>query len=368
MKTSYGSRARFALAVAMAGAVCAAARTAGAQAKGFAIDRFEPSERGSEWFTTESLDLRGHLRVAAGIVNDGAIRPLAIYNKDGSLDTSIVRDQIFVHVGGSLILIDRIRVSIGLPVAVHEGGETGILDGVTYQPPRSFAVGDLRLGSDVRLVGVHGDPFTMAAGVRLFLPTGSRRDFTSDGSVRVQPRVVGAGEVGAFVYSAQVGFEYRGLDDRIASTKLGSELTFGAAAGARLANKNLVLGPEFFGSTILTGGSPFSEIATPLGVLLGFHYSVSELRFGGGFGAGLTSGLGSPVARWAVSVEWAPEPRRVYDRDGDGIADSADACPDEAGPRTNDSQTSGCPAVPAGPSPGAPAVDRPSSPVESPSP
>src|SRR5262245_56817920 len=32
------------------------------QATGFSVIRFEPSERGSDWFSTESLDLRGKFR------------------------------------------------------------------------------------------------------------------------------------------------------------------------------------------------------------------------------------------------------------------------------------------------------------------
>jgi hypothetical protein len=42
------------------------------QAEGFSLDRFDPSERGSEWFTGDSLDMRGHGRFAAGLVLDYA--------------------------------------------------------------------------------------------------------------------------------------------------------------------------------------------------------------------------------------------------------------------------------------------------------
>src|SRR3974390_1204427 len=56
-----------------------------AQSQGFAIDRFDPSERGSDWFVLESLDLRGHVRPAAGLVMEYAYRPLVIYNQDGSV-------------------------------------------------------------------------------------------------------------------------------------------------------------------------------------------------------------------------------------------------------------------------------------------
>ncbi|MFM2416972.1 MAG: hypothetical protein RL385_1695, partial [Pseudomonadota bacterium] len=44
-------------------------------AKGFAIDRFDPSERGSEWFVLDSLDFRGNVRPALGAVADYAYKP-----------------------------------------------------------------------------------------------------------------------------------------------------------------------------------------------------------------------------------------------------------------------------------------------------
>ena len=58
------------------------------QAPGFAIDRFDPSERGSEWFALESLDLRGEARLAFGVVGDWGHKPLVLYAPDGSQRTS----------------------------------------------------------------------------------------------------------------------------------------------------------------------------------------------------------------------------------------------------------------------------------------
>src|SRR5262245_9725896 len=78
MKTPALVRALFPSAV--FAVVIASATNVSAQASGFAVSRFEPSERGSHWFTNESLDLRGHMKGRAGVVFDGAYRPLAIYN------------------------------------------------------------------------------------------------------------------------------------------------------------------------------------------------------------------------------------------------------------------------------------------------
>jgi hypothetical protein len=177
------------------------ALTASAQTAGFALDRYDPAERGGDWFALESLDLRGHLRPAAGLVAEYAYRPLAIYNADNTVRQSLVQDSLVLHPGASLVLWERLRVGFDLPIYAWQDGQSGTLLGTTYGSP-SENVGDLRLGADVRLYGVYGDPFTIAAGVQLFVPTGSRTDYTGDGVTRAEPRVSVAGQAGSFVYAA----------------------------------------------------------------------------------------------------------------------------------------------------------------------
>jgi OmpA-OmpF porin, OOP family len=325
-----------------------------AQATGFALDQFDPSERGSDWFAADSLDLRGHLRPAIGIVGDYADRPLAIYNPDGSYRSSIVSDQLFVHLGASLVLWERLRVAFNLPLAVTQGGDGASVGATTYAAPGSFSVGDLRLAADLRLLGAFGDPITLAIGAAVYVPTGSRSDYTGDEKLRLEPRVMVAGDIAAFVYAAKIGFQYRGLQDNFAGTPLGDQFNFAASAGIRVANKKLVIGPEVFGSTTVTGGDAFSKTTTPLEGIVGFHYLIANsVRVGAGAGAGLDRGYGAPVARVLANLEWAPgmeEKPVVHDRDGDGVLDDDDACPDEPGIRTDDPKTNGCP-PPAAPPP-----------------
>jgi OOP family OmpA-OmpF porin len=327
------------------------ARNARAQAQGFAVDPFDPSERGSDWFSVESLDLRGTARPAIGIVMDGAYRPLVI-NSDGKLEESVIRNQILGNVGASLVLWDRLRVGFNLPVAVFQDGSEGVIGGVTYAPPKSPSVGDLRLGTDLRLAGTYGDPFTLAIGARVYVPTGQRDNYTGDGAVRVDGRLEAAGDLGVFTYAARVGAEYRGLDETLAGNPLGSQVLFGAAMGLRLAHRAFVIGPEVYGSTnVSSGGAFFAKTSTPVDGIVGAHYTfLRDFRIGAGGGTGLTRGLGSPEARWMASLEWvpayqepAPPPPPPSDRDKDGIVDDADACPDVAGIKTEDPKTNGCP-------------------------
>src|SRR3954447_23298694 len=83
---------------------------AAAQSRGFSIDRFDVSERGSDWFVGESLDLRGSGRGAIGLVADYAFKPLVLYDVAGEEKTVIVRHQLFLHLGGSVMLWNRLRL------------------------------------------------------------------------------------------------------------------------------------------------------------------------------------------------------------------------------------------------------------------
>src|SRR5687768_7976048 len=73
---------------------------------GFAIDRFDPSERGSDWFVLESVDWSGKVRPSIGLVADFANKPLVLYDTNGEEQTVIVENQLFFHVGASLALGD----------------------------------------------------------------------------------------------------------------------------------------------------------------------------------------------------------------------------------------------------------------------
>lgn len=318
-----------------------------------AVDRLEPSERGSEWLANESLDLRGHLRPSLGYVLTFARRLLVVPGAAGTAEPehAPVADLALLHVVGGVVLFDRLRLALDLPFQVYAGGQDAIAKGMVLPaPPKESGVGDVRLGVDVRLFGVHRGPITGAAGVQVWAPTGEKSQWTSDGVVRARPRVMLAGELGAFVWAAQVG--------AMARARARSELTASAAAGVRL-QRTIVVGPEVVAAT--TFEDAFAKTATPVEALLGAHWLIDgTARLGGGIGAGLTDGTGAPAWRALFALEWSPEipkarrrrrdgseigsPRIApSDGDHDGVADSVDACPTVAGIATSDPRTNGCP-------------------------
>jgi OOP family OmpA-OmpF porin len=356
------------------------ARTASAQSQGFAMDRFNASERGSDWFALDSLDLRGELRPALGVVGEYAFKPIAVPTGPGT-HTTVVSDQFFLHPGGSLVLADRVRIAVDVPVALYQHGQSVLAFGQQYSAPNKAALGDVRFGGDVRIVGQYGDPVTVGVGGQVFVPSGQADLYTSDNQGHGIVHATIAGEKGLLEYSAQVGVHLRGLHSTYANAPIGDELMFAAAVGVSLANHKLLIGPEFYGSTVISGGSAafFDGYSTPLEAILGAHFTfLDDFRFGAAAGPGFSKAYGSPDLRVIASLEWAPayhapppadtdgdgipdtvdacptvagvaspDPRKngcpVTDRDGDGIPDAEDACPDVAGVRTTDPKTNGCP-------------------------
>jgi OOP family OmpA-OmpF porin len=349
------------LSAAFVGAFALVSRGAHAEAgRGFALDRFEPRERGSDWLTLDSLDLRGHRRISAGAIASYAYAPLVVYDsRSGERVTSLIGHQLMLYPGASMVWKQQLRVGVSVPVAILQSGDDVVLGRDSYAAPSS-SLGDVRLSADARLYGVHGDAFRAAFGAALFLPTGSRAQYTSDGTVRVLPRATVAGDVGRFAYSARLGLHYRPLSETLAGATVGTELTFGVAAGVRLLRGKLLVGPEVYGSTSTTPSAFFDRASTPLEALGGAHYAFGNVRVGGALGTGLARGVGSTDIRAFLSFEWtapvkpaaasaAPPatppvaPPLPPDTDGDGVPDAHDACPELKGVSSTDPLTNGCP-------------------------
>lgn len=325
-----------------------------AQSTGFALNRFDPSERGSDWFWAESLDLRGHNRWAIGVVGDWAYKPLVAYDENGDEVASLVENQVYAHVGASWILWDRLRLGLSAPVLVYQNGESLDAAGQAFDAPSGAAFGDVRLGGDVRLFGEYGDFITGAVGAHVHLPTGSSDSFTGDGKARFVPRATLAGDLGVFTYAVKTGVNLRFEGEDFAGEAMGHEWTFGLAGGLRLLDKRLTIGPEVWAATVVTDGGDgfFQRGSTPVEGVFGAHYKFAKMwKIGAGVGPGFTQGLGSPEVRTLASLEWFPDPKEQLsappaDTDSDGIYDREDACPTHPGVANDDPEKHGCPAPP----------------------
>jgi hypothetical protein len=231
------------------------------------VDHFAPAPRGSDWFMLDSLRFGS----GAGLVATWAVRPLVVYNAQGVARGDVVAAQLVTHVGGALTVLDRARIAVDLPAALHQRGDGATLGTVYYPPPASAALGDLHAALDVRLLPA------LAVGASLAFPTGG--DYLGGGEVRAEAQVLAAGDVGPVALAGRVA--------------AGSEVELGGAVGVRGLAGRLLAGVELSATT------------SAAELLVGAHWApLPGLVLGAGAGPGIGHAAGTPAARVVISIEW----------------------------------------------------------------
>jgi outer membrane protein OmpA-like peptidoglycan-associated protein len=300
-------------------------------------------------FGVQSPFVAGALTPHVMLLADYAHNPLVLRTISGNQNEgSIVTGQLFLHLNGGIALWNRLYVNADIPVAVVDsGGKTDV--GNLPAAPSKAEFGDIRLGVRVRLWGEYWDPFQIAIGGYVWAPTGASNAFVSDGKVRGLPQLIVGGRTDRIVWSAALGPDLRASQtfpaagSGVQGVAQGSMFDYGAGLGVLLLdNRHLQLGPEVYGSLSFSNLQKHNINAE---VLVDLRYRViDDLEIGLGIGPGITSGIGTPDLRGILMVAYTPEPKR--DRDGDGILDPQDACPDVPGVRSDDPAKNGCPIPP----------------------
>src|SRR5581483_7750543 len=190
------------------------------------------------------------------------------------------------------------------------------------------------------------ESFLLAAGMQFHFPTGSQADYASDGNVRFAPRILAAGDLGPFTWAARFGFMFGRNETWVLGSKWGQEFQFALSAGVRGFDRNLVIGPELWGSAMIASNpkDPAPIVSDngamhPIEALLGAHYTWKFARFGAAMGTALSHDLGAPQFRYLFTLEWVPP--LALDSDNDGVLDDVDRCPTVAGVAF--SKKNGCP-------------------------
>jgi outer membrane protein OmpA-like peptidoglycan-associated protein len=320
------------------------AGSAAAQGASGSLERFQPAPAGDAMFGVPSPAIGGHLVPKATAIFDFAYKPLSIQDQTGKRYL-IVSRQAFLHVDAALALWDRVLVTVDMPFALVQAGDSPTVAGATFASPSGAHVGDLRLGARARIWGDYWDAFQIGVGGYVWAPTAGKGSFAGDGAVRGQPQLLMGGRASHFVWSAMLGSTLHA-----ASHPHSFDAGLGAAA---------VFGEEFFQiGPELTVSVPFSKdrsFSTPTAVITTASPAAAELLIGAkirpirplvigaGLGPGLTHGYGTPVLFAVGSIGYEPLPPKTSDRDEDGIPDAEDACPDVKGVRDPDPKKNGCP-------------------------
>ncbi|MCL2724360.1 MAG: OmpA family protein [Polyangiaceae bacterium] len=322
-----------------------------------------------------------------------SLRPLRVRNitTDNAIlartsRSSVIQDQLTVYGSAGFQILDRATLGVTFPWAPLQTGENpnygaGSVQGIgqartTYVTTGGPTASDLRF--DLRGTLLRSDDRKSAFGaqVSIFAPSGTRYDLGGDGNVGAMVMLTGEHTIRWITLVANTGVVFRPrrvINDPAGGSGLGigNEWRWAVGAFVPFQQGKYRVGATIFGQTgiendSVIGDTFFTKRNTPI------EWQVEgRMRFGPadhwwvGVGAGtrILNGYGAPDFRGVAllgayvpildSTATSPERKletrarwraeHVGDRDGDGIPDDIDACPNEPEDHLGPDPEDGCP-------------------------
>lgn len=255
------------------------------------LQTLAPPAPGDALFTVADAGPMDERGLSLGLTASYALDPLVLERGGVPIPgAKLVRQQLWSFAQAALGLGHRLRLDATLPVVLYQSGDQAYASVPIVQ---AQALGDLRVGGQAWLGAV--GPVDLTAGLDLWLPTGSRPAYASDGSVSVQPKLVAGGSVGHLGFGAQVGLLLAEKVD-VAYASTGSAVTYAAGATWRLGAFRV--GPEAWGRVGLNGTRSPSEL------LLGGHWCHAPVDVGLAVATDLVRDAGASPLRVVLSAAW----------------------------------------------------------------
>ncbi|MDX2092470.1 MAG: OmpA family protein [Kofleriaceae bacterium] len=361
----------------------------------FSTERFQLASDQDGILDVEWGGVQPHLQLDLALWLGYANDPLTVYRQtptgERTFAGSLVKDQVGGELVGAIGLFDRAQLGVSVPLIVAQRDDlVGTTATMPTAPDGGFAVGDVRLVPKVRLMRQADAGVELAIYAALTLPTSSGNSFTGDATATAAPalavsrRFRNGGRAG-------INLGYRARRERMAvDLQIDDEVFAAIGAAVNAGALEVDLGFAYATSAedvFATSNQNYAELKA------GASYRITpSVRAFAATGAGVANGFGTPDWRLlaGMRLERAPAlrppalrsepyprpeplPRRASppltrpvrvvamppviappavvaplpvvappvvtppvvarppDRDGDGITDELDSCPDAAG-------------------------------------
>jgi len=334
-------------------------RVAETNGDGMDTHLFRPAIDSKGLFSVNGTDILGANRFSFGLVLDYGSN-LMRTNDDADVGVNALVEDSFqgtfkVNYGVANFLV----LGIALPIVLMTGDAANDIGptGATYdsQPMEAEALSALVAHAKLRLTRVRNGPGIAIIG-QVGIPTGAQRDLGSDPGVWYWPRLVLENDFGETPW-LRIAVEggYRGHSgdnprfglnsqavEQLAEGVLeyGNLATFGGGIGIR-PFETLEIVAETYGTYLTEGESDDKQKLSQelLGGIKLFIEKNSYLMIGAGSRA-FSTGFEAADTRGVLGFVFEPS---IGDRDGDGIYDDEDECPDDPEDFDGFQDEDGCP-------------------------
>ncbi len=317
------------------------------------VQHFRPAPGTWNAFGVETARTANALELVPALHVNHGFDPLVERDADGEAVEVLIGHLTTFDSTLVLGLTDRFELSAAVPVHLAYG------DGLEAIGGEGMALGDARVVPKLRLVGAGHDDgndgdegFGLAISLVTTVGTGADARFLGEGQTTVEPRAAASFFGGGWGLAANLGFRARPESGRLHAMEVGHEITYGLAYLLRVSRDTWVLG-EAWG---LLPAAEIDDRGHPLEAVFGVRHRTSAgAVLDAGLGSGVLPEYGAPAVRLFVGVAFdrhrqrirpkAPpiEPEPPSDRDGDGLLDADDACPDAPEDADGVEDDDGCP-------------------------
>lgn len=319
----------------------------------------------------ESAWVLPHLSWSIGLWGDYEKDPLVLYNvATGQRLGALVDNRVGLGLTGAVGFFGFLELGVELPFILYQSQDASVAQYETGSPPplAVAGLGDLRLIPKIRFLDGDRSFFDGAIILGVTFPTGGGANYFGDSTVTFSPELAISKRWKGLRIGGSLYFTLR-KQSVDANELIQSELFAETGAGYRFKE---IGGPPLELDATLSGGTsavqPFkSANQGPLEVrgAVGWGFS-NGIGIYAGPGFGLETGWGTPAWRVFAGIRYTPPPAAPAvapeepppppppprptrapppvvnpDRDGDGVPNAQDHCPDEPGPKEND----GCPDI-----------------------
>lgn len=368
-----------------------ASREASAQLTGFTADRLILAPNPDDGFVTMRPTLHERTRFFGNLTLDYIRRPVKTVNVIGNprvqdeFSSGLISNQANAYFSVGIEFLQRFSFSATLPLTVYNS--TGITGDARGQlrggiDPQKPAIGDLRLDGRAMLYKTPSQKFLFGVAGTYFSGNGNEIAFAGDGNSHGLLQLLFEERPSSSLILTQfAGVHFRDKNELGDPGKSGlyfkNEAVFGAGLFIPLRDNRVRIGAEIFGSTGIgnvetkipgeDNPTSFKRKYTPVEWLGQVRIALDERKqfwFNGGGGSLIVPGYSAPDFRVIAQIGYwfeirdtdpaspppafkiKPEERisdKASDRDGDGIPDAIDACPDVPEDRQPPDPNDGCP-------------------------
>jgi hypothetical protein len=294
------------------------------------VQTFEYAIGPKTFFTVADGDVAARDQLTVDALATFLTKPFQIYNVDRTnpnmittTRTTVVSSMTAAQLTAAYGLTDKLQLGVNLPIIFALEGD-GLMPDTGARATNGLHVtglGDLVIETKYRLLRRGMVRASAIGGLSLPSSIGSGgAQFIGDDLPTVRGKLAAQLDTGRLSLGVNAGVLLR-KPRTIYDSTIGQQITWGVAAAARITDRFSLIA-EGYGRA---GLPSFSLDASPFEVEAGLRiYATGAVAVVIGGGAGLSNGIGSPEARFFLSLGYAPD---VRDSDGDGIPNGRDRCP-----------------------------------------